>query len=146
MNSMHRIIILLLAFSASLAHAGASFHLEHPRSPSQRKDHYKISCEKECALEIQSMSSSQANSKSEIYQEKINELLSMKTSGELPESKSKERVLYKVKASDGKSKLDLILGFPLSYQGKEYQKYVKTIEVIEEIRRSMTLELSGSKK
>ncbi|MFP5386165.1 MAG: hypothetical protein ACLGHN_08810 [Bacteriovoracia bacterium] len=144
---MKRSSILTLLLFVSTAHAGVSLHVEHPRNPSHAIDHYKIKCDAKCALEIQSPSPGKGSSSSELYQAKIKELLSMKSAGTLPETKVNARpVLYKIEASDGKNSINLVLAYPLSYEGEEYIKYVNVISVIEEVKRSMVLELMESKK
>ena len=143
---MKRSSILMLSF-VSFAHAGVSLHIEHPRNPSHVKDHYQIKCEGKCALEIESPSPGKGSSSSDLYKTKIKELLSMKSAGALPETKVNARpVLYKIEASDGKNNLNIVLAYPLSYEGDEYKKYVNVISVIEEVKRSMILELMESKK
>ncbi|MFP5387577.1 MAG: hypothetical protein ACLGHN_15990 [Bacteriovoracia bacterium] len=138
--------ITLLSLSLSFAHAGVSLQIEQQRSPSLAKDIYKIECDEKCALEMKATVTEKGTSESKVYEEKIKELMSMKKSGALPKSNTKGRQLYKIEANDGKNSINLVLAYPLSYKGKEYQKYLKTVSVIEDLKRSMTLDLTESKK
>lgn len=70
----------------------------------------------------------------------------MKAKGSLPVSKENARlVMYRIEARDGKNKLELVLGYPLSYQGEEYTKYANVISIIEDLKLKMKVELTEKK-
>lgn len=137
--------VLSLMF-ASFAHAGPSIKIEHQRNPSLVKDIYQIDCDKKCELEAKSINPKKKTSESKLYQEKIEQLFSMQEADSLPKSITKGKPLFKIEAKDGKKSLNLVLAYPLSYKDKEYEKYVKTVSIVEELKRSMTVELMEIKE
>lgn len=137
---------VLSLLCVSFAHAGVSLKIEHQRNPSLVKDIYKIDCDKKCELEAKTTNPEKTTSESKVYQEKIQELFSMQKAGSLPKSNTKGRPLFKIEAHDGEKSINLVLAYPLSYKGKEYEKYMKTVSVIEELKRSMTIELMEKKE
>ena len=138
--------LALCLLCASFAHAGVSLKIEHQRNPSLVKDIYKIDCDKKCELESNTARPKKKTTESKVYQEKIQELFSMQKAGSLPKSNSQGRPLFKIEAKDGNKTIDLVLAYPLSYKGKEYHKYMKTVSLIEELKRSMTIELMETKE
>ena len=130
----------------SFAHAGVSLNIEHPRNPSTAKDLYKINCNGKCQLEIKSGTPAAGVTTSKLFRTKIKKILEMKIKGDLPKSKEGARlVMYRIKAAYGNEKLDLVLGYPLSYQGDEYNKYANVISIIEDLKLKMKVELTEKK-
>lgn len=143
---MKKLIMTLCAVYASATHAGVTLKLEHPRYPSQVKDEYSVSCEKECAIEIVSEESGKTKVSQEVLQGKIKELMNLHVQGFLPKEPAKLRkVLYKIKATDGDKKFDLLVGYPMSYEGTEYTKFSQLISVLEDIKRTMRTEIQEKK-
>lgn len=139
-------LFILSTLFVSFAQANVSLHIEHPRNPSAAKDLYKVECKSRCNLEIKSHTSGKGSSTSKIYREKIKEIIELKSKGGLPESQENARlVMYKIKAVAGNKKINLVLGYPLSYTGEEFTKYSNIISLIDEIKRYMKVELMESK-
>lgn len=139
-------MLMLCAVYVPFAHAGVSLKLEHPRYPSQVQDEYKVNCEKDCAVEILSDDSGKVTAAQEPLSKKIKELMNLHVQGFLPkEPANKKRILYKLKATDGEKTFDLIIGYPMSYEGSEYSKFTQLISVIEEIKRIMRTEIREKK-
>ena len=129
----------------SFAHAGSSIHIEHPRKPSHQKDIYSVICKKECVLEIKSNEPGKGLSKTDMFESKIRELVNLEDASMLPKSEKhlSRLILYNIEAIDGERKLNLVLGYPKSYKGEEYKKYVSIISRIEELKRTMSLAMQG---
>lgn len=143
---LSRLLLSIIAM-ISLAHAGTSLRIEHPRKPSYQKDLYSIVCQKECVLEIKSNEPGKGLSKADVFESKIKELVNLEESNMLPKSdKVLSRLLYTIEADDGKRKLRLVLGYPTSYKGEEYKKYVSVISRIEELKLTMSLEMQGTER
>lgn len=143
---MIRRILILSALFVSFAHANVSLHIEHPRNPSDAKDIYKVDCKSKCDIEVKSHLEGKVSSSSALYRSKIKEILTMNAQGGLPQSQVKSRlVMYRIEAVDGKNKVQLVLGYPLSYEGEEFTRYSKVIGLIEEVKRNMKVELMEKK-
>lgn len=142
-----RVLMLIFLF-ISAAEAGVSLTIEHPRYPSHQEDIYKIKCNGKCELEILKRKPSKGAAKvTSVYSSKISELIKLKDKGGLPQSKTNAKpVLYKIEAQEGKKSVNLVLGYPLSYEGEEYKRYVAVVSIIEELKREMSLELTEKKK
>lgn len=143
---MKLLTITLCAIFVSYAEAGVTLKLQHPRYPSKVEDTYSVKCEKDCAVEIISNDPAKGTATSEPLQTKIKELLNLYTSGFLPKEPVKQqRILYKLTASDGTKKFDLVIGNPMDYVGVEYTKFSQLINVIEEIKYAMRTEIQEKK-
>lgn len=143
---MNKIIMTVVSLLTFEAHAGLELKLEHPRYPSKVEDKYLITCKTECDLEILSNESLKGTSTSPQFETKIKELMNLHIQGFLPkEPEDDSRILYKIAARDGSKKFDLVVGYPMSYEGREYTKFTQLISVIEEIKRSMKSELREKK-
>lgn len=135
---MKKLLVTLCAICTSATQAGVTLKLEHPRYPSQVRDEYSVNCEKECAIEIVAEESGKTKVSQEPLQGKIKELMNLHVQGFLPkEPGNLRKILYKVKATDGDKKFDLLVGYPMSYEGTEYTKFSQLISVLEDIKRTM---------
>lgn len=140
---MKRTLISLLILLSTGAQAGVNIVIEHPRNPSQKKDLYKVECDKKCAVEIVAREPVKGDV-DEKFQAKVKELFSLP----LPENsnKTRGRLVYTVTAVDGDKKIDLRLGHVEDYEGPQLVKYLDVISFIETLKKSMRTELAGVKK
>lgn len=140
---MKRTLILLIILFSTASFAGVEMLIEHPRNPSQKKDHYKINCDKKCAVEIVALNSA-SGEVDERIQAQVKELFTLS----LPEnSKTKSsRIVYTVTANDGDKKIELRLGHVEEYKGEQLEKYLGVISYIETLKKSLRAELAEVKK
>lgn len=122
-------------------------NLVHPRYPSKQKDLYQIQCDEKCTIDIRALGGKSGVVVSRELPAKIKELLNMQLTGGLPKQldTENERVLYNLQAGEGTLKVDLMVGYPKSYEGEEFTKYSNLIVLIEDIKMLMHQELRGHK-
>jgi hypothetical protein len=125
------------------AFAGTGLIINHPRNPSHQIDRYSIKCDKQCSLEILESKSLKGSSKLVAFEPQISEIFDLVSNGQFPMSNKTplHKVLYKIEANHKGKEVEVILGYPKSYQGTEFQKYSALVSRIEEIKKTMREEI-----
>lgn len=133
-------LFLLLFISFSFAQAESSLTINHPRNPSHQDDTYTVSCLKECDLKVSASTKRKGTSGLINFESKINHLISL-ASDDFPvvENVPTHQILYSIEAKSNDKKMNLNLGYPKRYLGKDYQKYSDLIVRIEEIKREIII-------
>ena len=135
---MKSFLVYVLLIITQVALADVAIHIEHPRYPSKQKDIYDVKCGKDCAVQIFSNDPMKGTASSEELEKKIRELFEKKP----PVARQRlAKILYRIEATDGEKKLELVIGYPRSYEGEEYMKFSSVIMLVEEIKRKMAEEI-----
>lgn len=135
-----------MTFSIYAVHADVTLTIDHPRFPSRQTDRYTVKCENECFVEILSADAVKGNADKQTLEGKIKELIDFEEKGGLPKpSKALRKVLYQIRANDGKRTVHMTIGYPMSYEGAEFSKYSKFISFLEDLKFTMRNELRERK-
>ncbi len=136
-----RNIFFLLIIPFSMAQAGTSLTIVHPRNPSHQKDSYIVNCHKECDLKVSTSTKRKGTAELISFESKIKNLIDI-AADRFSEDENflAHQILYTIEATSNNKKISLTLGYPKKYLGKDYQKYSDLVVKIEEIKREMILQ------
>jgi hypothetical protein len=142
-----KVLITIFIFGLiSSAYAEVSIQIVQQRNPSQAKSIYQAKCKKQCDLRIKTTSPKEGTVTTSFYKSKIEELFKLKKQGSIPSLPKGSRTLYEVKAVNNKDSLSFRLSYPKSYKSPEYTNYSQVVQLLEELKRSMSIDLVEDKK